>query len=75
LKWFAGFLFLCLTSQLVLGQGAVKLPEEEQKQKEKKLAKEQEFSRRILKSGQHRLRRQDVALAAQRTAHLHPQTV
>ena len=43
LKWFAGFLFLCLTSHLVLGQGAVKLPEEEQKQKEKKLvSKEQE---------------------------------
>ena len=43
LKWFAGFLFLCLTSHLVLGQGAVKLPEEEQKQKEEKLvSKEQE---------------------------------
>ena len=43
LKWFAGFLFLCLTSHLVLGQGAVKLPEEEQKQKEQKLvSKEQE---------------------------------
>jgi len=43
LKWFVGFLFLCLTSHGVLGQGAVKLPEEEQKQKEEKLvSKEQE---------------------------------
>src|SRR5262249_50154631 len=42
LKWFGGLLFLCLTSHLVLGQGAAKLPEEEQKQKEKKLVSKAE---------------------------------
>jgi outer membrane protein insertion porin family len=42
-KLFAIALFLCLTSGVVVGQNAVKLPEQEQKEKEKKAAsKEQE---------------------------------
>ena len=43
LKWLGGFLFLCLTSHLVLGQNAARLPQQELKEKEERaIAQQQE---------------------------------